>query len=524
MRITLKTKIWLTVLTIVLMFSFFSLYYFPEQQEKYLLDSYNNEVQNLTNTISLGVKIALKDENFEGVQTAMSFVKDDPRLLFVNLVATDTIWNNDSSRYTLKDSVLRTFPDTLKNNKSHLKNSTIKKRSEFTSDMMSGAIELAVTTENIETGKKRIRETSLIVSSVVFIIGILIGFWLSRNISIPVLALRDAANKVGEGDLTQRVVNKSGDEIGELAIAFNRMVEDLARAREELRKANLNLESTNEALHATVANLKAAQEQLVQAEKMASLGQLTAGIAHEINNPINFVTANIQPLKDDMADIIKIIDRYEEIIKKKGLENEFSEIGKDKQGINVELTKKEINNLLKGIEDGAMRTSEIVKGLRNFSRLDQNVFRKANMNECLESTLTLLHSSYKNRIEVIKRYGDLPEIDCFPGQINQVFMNILSNAIQAIPAEGKIFIKTWHDQNNVKISIKDTGAGMTDEVRKKIFDPFFTTKDVGKGTGLGLSISFGIIQKHNGEIEVFTKPGDGTEFIIRIPIIQQSTN
>src|SRR6185436_5663853 len=345
MRITLKTKIWLTVLTIVLMFSFFSLYYFPAQQEKYLLDSYNNEVQNLTNTISLGVKIALKDENFEGVQTAMSFVKDDPRLLFVNLVATDTIWNNDSSRYTLKDSVLRTFPDTLKSNKSHLKNSIIKKRSEFTSDMMSGAIELAVTTENIEMGKKKIRETSLIVSSVVFIIGILIGFWLARNISVPVLALRDAAKKVGEGDLTQRVINKSGDEIGELAIAFNRMVEDLTKAREELRKANLTLESTNEALHATVTNLKAAQEQLVQAEKMASLGQLTAGIAHEINNPINFVTANIQPLKDDMADIIKVIDHYEEIIKKKGLENEFGEIGKDKQGINVELTKKEINNL-----------------------------------------------------------------------------------------------------------------------------------------------------------------------------------
>jgi len=525
MRITLKTKIWLTVLTIVLMFSFFSLYYFPAQQEKYLLDSYNNEVQNLTNTISLGVKIALKDENFEGVQTAMSFVKDDPRLLFVNLVATDTIWNADSSRYTLKDSVLRTFPeDTLKNNKSHFKNSIIKKRSGFTSDMMSGAIELAVTTENIEIGKKRIRQTSLIVSSVVFIIGIFIGFWLARNISVPVLALRDAANKVGEGDLTQRVVSRSGDEIGELAIAFNRMVEDLAKAREELRKANLRLGSTNEELHATVANLKAAQEQLVQAEKMASLGQLTAGIAHEINNPINFVTANIQPLKDDMADIIKFIDHYEEIIKKKGLENQFTEIEKNKQGTNIELTKKEINNLLKGIEDGAKRTSEIVKGLRNFSRLDQNVFRKANMNEGLESTLTLLHSSYKNRIEVIKQYGDLPEIDCFPGQINQVFMNILSNAIQAIPGEGKIFIKTWHDQNNVRISIKDTGAGMTDEVRKKIFDPFFTTKDVGKGTGLGLSISFGIIQKHNGEIEVFSKPGDGTEFVIRIPIIQQSTN
>ena len=523
MRITLKTKIWLTVLTIVLMFSFFSLYYFPAQQEKYLLNNYNNEVQNLTNTISLGVTIALKDENYTGIHTAMSFVKDDPRLLFVKLLVTDTIWNKDSSQYKLNESVFQTYPeDTIKNYKQHSKNSIIKKRSEFTSDYKSGAIELAVTTENIEMSKKKIRTTSLIVSGVVFIIGILIGFWLSRNISIPVLALRDAADKVGEGDLTQRVINKSGDEIGELARSFNKMVEDLARAREELRKANLNLASTNETLHKTVADLKAAQEQLVQSEKMASLGQLTAGIAHEINNPINFVTANIQPLKDDMADIIKFINNYDVLIRQKGLQNEFSEIEKIKQDAKIEFTKKEINNLLKGIEDGAMRTSEIVKGLRNFSRLDQNVYRKANINDSLESTLTLLHSSYKNRIEIIKEYGALPEIDCFPGQLNQVFMNILSNAIQAIPGEGKIFIKTLEEKNMVKISIRDTGTGMTDEVRKKIFDPFFTTKDVGKGTGLGLSISFGIIQKHNGEIEVFSKPSDGTEFIIKIPITQQS--
>ena len=191
MRITLKTKIWLTILTIVLMFSFFSLYYFPSQQEKYLLDNYNNEVQNLTNTISLGVKIALKDENFEGVQTAMSFVKDDPRLLFVNLWVTDTTWDNDHKSFKVSDSLLKTYPeDTANRHTAHSKNSIIKKSSEFTSDMMNGVIELAVTTEYIEMGKKKIRTTSLIVSGVVFVIGILIGFWLSRNISIPVVALR----------------------------------------------------------------------------------------------------------------------------------------------------------------------------------------------------------------------------------------------------------------------------------------------------------------------------------------------
>ena len=524
MRITLKTKIWFTVLTIVLMFSFFSLYYFPAQQEKYLLNNYNTEVQNLANTISLGVKIALTEENFEGVQTAMSFVKDDPRLKFVNLLVTDTIWSNDHLQFSLQDSILKTFPENPTGDlKTYPENSVIKKRTGFTTDMMSGAIEVGLTKDNIEMGKRKIRLTSMVVSGVVFVIGIIIGFWLSRNISVPVLALRDAANRVGEGDLTQRVINKSGDEIGELARAFNKMVEDLAKAHEELRKANLNLATANEALNATVADLKAAQAQLIQAEKMASLGQLTAGIAHEINNPINFVTANIQPLKDDMADILKIIFCYEKVIGEKRMEKEFLEVEKFKEDAKIDLTMKEVNNLLKGIEDGATRTSEIVKGLRNFSRLDQNVFRKANLNESLESTLTLLNSTYKNRIEIIKQFGDIPEVDCFPGQINQVFMNILSNAIQAIPAGGTIFIKTWQANDMVKISISDTGTGMTEDIRKKIFDPFFTTKDVGKGTGLGLAISFGIIQKHNGEIEVFSKPGEGTEFIIRIPVNQKTT-
>jgi two-component system, NtrC family, sensor kinase len=516
MRITLKAKIWFTFLTIVLMFTFFSLYYFPSQQEKYLLSNYNNEVQNLANTISLGVRIALTEENFEGVQTAMSFVKDDPRLQFVNLLVTDTVWNYNHTQYILKDSLLMTFPEKpLGVEEMTTGNAIIKKRSSFNTGIMSGAIELGVNTDNIQIGKRQIRMASLLVSSVLLAIGTLMAFWLSRSISVPVLALRDAADKVGAGDLTQRVSNTADDEIGDLGRAFNKMVPDLAKARSALHKANLSLAATNKELHATVADLKATQEQLIQAEKMASLGQLTAGIAHEINNPINFVTANIQPLKDDLRDVLKVIGYFEEVIAEKGLEKDFIKVDEFKHKVRLDL-------LLIGIEDGGKRTSEIVKGLRNFSRMDQNVFRKADLNESLESTLTLLHSTYKNRVEIVRQLTSIPEVDCFPGQINQVFMNILSNAIQAISTEGKIWIKTWQVSDMVKISIKDTGYGMTEEVSKKIFDPFFTTKDVGKGTGLGLSISFGIIQKHKGEIEVFSNPGEGTEFVICIPINQQS--
>ena len=521
MRITVKTKIWFTVLTIVLMFSFFSLVYFPARQASALLDNYNNEVQNLANTISLGVRIALTEENFEGVQTAMSFVKDDPRLLYVKLLVTDTVWSDKDGKYIVQDSVLKTFPEEFD---SRLVDSAtnIRKRSGFSTDIMTGAIELAVTTDAISQGKRDIRQTSIIVSAIFLGIGIVIGFWLSRSISVPVLALRDAANKVGDGDLTQRVLNTPNDEIGELASAFNNMVVDLAKAREELREANFNLGAINEELQATVEDLKATQEQLVQSEKMASLGQLTAGIAHEINNPINFVTANIQPLKEDLQDILRVLGRYDEVVREKGLSDEFVDVEELKREAQIDYTLQEVNDLLRGIEDGAMRTSEIVKGLRNFSRLDQNVYRKANLNDSLESTLTLLHSSYKNRIEIVKEFGDLQEVDCYPGKINQVLMNILSNAIQAIPEQGKIFIKTTQLKDCVKISIRDTGTGMSDDVRKRIFDPFFTTKDVGKGTGLGLSISFGIIQKHSGDIEVFSEVGKGTEFLITIPISQEA--
>jgi signal transduction histidine kinase len=518
--IQLRTKIWLTVFTIVLMFSFFSLYYYPAQQEKELAANYENEVQNLANTISMAVEIALTEETFKNLKGAMGLVKDDPRLQFVKLHVMDTVWNKDHIPH-LKDTVIKTFPEESMDTRSGRKGkSVIRKTSPFNSKIMSGLIEVGLNTDIIERDKRKIRNTSLVASAAVLAIGILIGFWLSRSISVPVLALRDAANKVGDGDLTPRVINHSGDEIGELARAFNKMVEDLYKAREGLNTANLDLTSTNQTLHKTVADLKATQDQLIQAEKMASLGQLTAGIAHEINNPINFVSANIQPLKDDLRDILELVGVYEKVIKEHLPKKEADEVQQLREKIKIEMTLQEVNDLLKGMEEGAKRTSEIVKGLRNFSRLDQNVFLSADINESLDSCLVLLNNSYKNRIKIVRQFAEIPEVDCLPGQINQVFMNILSNAIQAVPDEGTIFVRTWPVDNMVKISIRDTGTGMTDEVQKKIFDPFFTTKGVGKGTGLGMSISFGIIQKHNGRIELFSKPGAGSEFVITLPVNQ----
>lgn len=317
------------------------------------------------------------------------------------------------------------------------------------------------------------------------------------------------------------VLNASIEEIDKQKQRIEAAKNEINKNMIVLDNQKKEIEEKNTALNIVLTNLKETQQQLIQSEKMASLGQLTAGVAHEINNPINFVSANIKPLREDLADLIKCINYYQQTVTDKGLEKEFTEVQKLNEQIDIQFLITEVNNLLNGIEEGASRTSEIVKGLRNFSRLDQNVIKKADLNEGIESTLALLHSTYRDRIEIVKDYAKIPEADCFPGQMNQVFMNLLSNAIQAINGEGKIFITTSATENSVRISIKDTGNGMTEEVRTKIFDPFFTTKEVGKGTGLGLSISYGIIEKHKGKLEVFSAPGKGAEFVISLPLIQE---
>lgn len=286
------------------------------------------------------------------------------------------------------------------------------------------------------------------------------------------------------------------------------------------------LSESNQELNKTLEDLKQAQTQLVESEKMASLGQLTAGIAHEINNPINFVTANINPLKRDVDMLFEAFAFIENLgLSDTPVAEKQKQIDEYKEELDFDYLVVEINHLLKGIHEGASRTAEIVKGLKIFSRLDEDDLKRADINEGLESTLIIANNLLDNRVKVIKEYGDIPPIECYAGKLNQVFLNIISNAVYAVHKQfaetsgGEIIINTTHDGKNVYIKIKDNGTGMDEKTQQKIFEPFFTTKDVGEGTGLGMSIAYNTIKKHNGQIHLNSQPGQGTEFILQLPII-----
>jgi signal transduction histidine kinase len=325
------------------------------------------------------------------------------------------------------------------------------------------------------------------------------------------------------------ILKKEKEESQAMALDISRENERLVREQNVILETKVTerteaLQKANNELNVALDSLKAAQTQLVEQEKMASLGQLTAGIAHEINNPINFVTSNIKPLKMDIEDIKTLLTKYDQLEKMPDLQPAFREIVAYKQEIDISYIHTEIAELIRGIEDGAERTAEIVRGLRTFSRLDEGEVKYVDLHEGLDSTLVLLRNGIPDNVKVIKNYGDLPKVECYAGKMNQVFMNIITNSFNAINSkhsnsEESITISTRQESNGqIMISIKDTGPGMTPQVKEKIFDPFFTTKDVGEGTGLGLSIVFSIIEKHNGRIVVNTAPGEGAEFIIYLPL------
>ncbi|MBX2981625.1 MAG: sensor histidine kinase [Flavobacteriales bacterium] len=273
------------------------------------------------------------------------------------------------------------------------------------------------------------------------------------------------------------------------------------------------------ALQESNDHLKRTQSQLVSAEKMASLGQLTAGIAHEINNPLNFISSNIPPLKRDLLDLKEVLDAYRSASKD---DPAMKDVHALEERIGVDYTVKEVHEILACMETGAARTSEIVRGLRTFSRLDEDDLKEADINEGLRSTVVVLGPQFRDAVEVKYDLADLPELECYPGKLNQLFMNLLNNAAHAVKQRhgtsgGVVSITTRLDGDRIRIDIMDNGMGMDESIQARLFEPFFTTKDVGEGTGLGLSIAQGIVEKHQGHIAVKSVVGQGTTFTITLP-------
>jgi PAS domain S-box-containing protein len=309
-------------------------------------------------------------------------------------------------------------------------------------------------------------------------------------------------------------------------IAIVRDISDRKKSELELERHRNKLEELVQErtldLIDTIQRLKETQSQLIQSEKLASLGILTAGIAHEINNPINYINSSILSLEMLANELIDIIKTYETITPE-NIQEKLKEI---KESMNLSDTIEGVTVLSNNIKVGAKKTADIVKSLRIFSRSDSDIPILSDINENIDSTLILLHNQYNDRIKIIKNYERIPLVNCYPGKLNQVFMNLLANAIQAIEDQGTITIKTLHMPSGfpdfkkecIFISIRDTGKGIPLEIRNKVFEPFFTTKEIGKGTGLGLSISYGIIEQHKGKMEFTSSVVKGTEFKLYLPL------
>jgi two-component system NtrC family sensor kinase len=274
----------------------------------------------------------------------------------------------------------------------------------------------------------------------------------------------------------------------------------------------------NQELESAYNQLKLAQVQAVQQEKMASVGQLAAGVAHEINNPMGFISSNLSSLAKYISKVKAYEDALLDEVRKAGNTDLLNGIESMKKSMKIDFILGDMGSLLEESQDGAERVRRIVQDLKNFSHVDEAECKAVNINDNLDSTLNMLRNEIKYVAELVKEYGDLPLVYCYPQQVNQVFMNILVNAVHALDGQGSITLRTWQEGEFVKIAVSDTGKGIAQEHLTKIFDPFFTTKAVGKGTGLGLSICYDIVKKHGGEILVQSTVGTGTTFTVQLPV------
>jgi two-component system, NtrC family, sensor kinase len=281
-----------------------------------------------------------------------------------------------------------------------------------------------------------------------------------------------------------------------------------------------DLNDKNSELAQAYAALKTTQSQVLQQEKMASIGQLAAGVAHEINNPIGFITSNLNSLGKYLTRLSDFILLQKKALASPGDPSLLEEVRQKEKTMKMGFILDDSMKIIEESLDGSDRVQKIVQSLKSFSRSDDGKRVPADINECFESAVNIVRNEIKYKADLKREFGILPQTLCYPNQLNQVFINFLINAVQAIEKQGTITIRTWHEDGAIWASISDTGCGIPAEVISRVFEPFFTTKEVGMGTGLGLSITYEVIKRHEGDIWVESTPGAGTTFTIRIPVIE----
>ena len=290
------------------------------------------------------------------------------------------------------------------------------------------------------------------------------------------------------------------------------------RAEEKLNNIYLQMEVKNRDLETAYAELKSTQAQMLQNDKMASIGQLAAGVAHEINNPIGFVTSNLCTLDKYVAKTVDFINAQAERVASHTPPEIVKELTEKRKALKLDYILDDMKNLIRESLEGTGRVQKIVQDLKSFSRVDAADHSFADINACLESTINIVWNEIKYKATLQRDFGDLPQVKCYPQQLNQVFMNLLINAAHAIDKDGNIIVRSRYEDGLIQVAISDTGCGIPENIRTRIFEPFFTTKDVGKGTGLGLSISYDIVKKHGGEIRVASEVDRGTTFTVLVPV------
>ncbi|MFA6234011.1 MAG: ATP-binding protein [Bacteroidota bacterium] len=574
-KFTVRQKIQVPIILFISVLSLFMFIYFPSVYKTALRDSFGNEVQSLAQMVANGVTIGLNNQDWEGMRSSIDFVRHSEDIRFVALVDTSgATFTADPANFTYAPAYAES--DTL-----------IVASYPVETDLFTGIVVVGSSSRFIDTQVNSLRRTTFWVALVTMVVGIFFGMWQANLIVRPLSFLRRAAIKVAHGDLDTPVERRSGDEIGDLAAEFSRMITSVRLAQEGVKEVNEELQGKNELLEAerrqlarTLEHLRSTQAQLVQSGKMAALGQLIAGIAHEINTPLGAIRASISNIERALGQTLQQLptlmstlnaeqqerffalvskslsvrlnlstreerERRKELLQRLEAEqfdqadaiaDALSEMSlfEDWEEFETLLRHHDVKTILQvasrltlqqrnsqNIETAVERASKIVFALKNFSHHDSSgKMTLSVITEGIDTVLTLYHSQLKLGVEVTRQFDVVPPVLCFPDELNQVWTNLIHNAIQAMHEQGQLDIEVHTSGAWIVTSISDSGEGIPADLLEKIFDPFFTTKGVGEGTGLGLDIVRRIVEKHRGDVAVESIPGK-TTFTVRIPLLQE---